>query len=356
MFRITSGWRPIAALLVCVSIAPAHSSTGILVLSNDPRFDGDWIGNSVVDLGGKLAIQDGELRSVELYAPPLTIEYRVKSDGGNARFGFGCDQVLFDWESNPTQLRIDGGPASGRHIHGKGRLPTDRFVTITQTLSADRLDVLVDGEPRGRWFADFSKIRQPIRVWTVDWATLIVESIRIRRDGAPVTANTSAPPPSHTTETTPPRGYVAKNERFDDDFLAVRGAFENGALMMRDGMVASLGSHAPPIAISYRLATDSEVRLGYGASEIIFNWPPNPEELRVGLGPATNQHLAGKGKIETGKFTTIRQVVTTDGMTIEVDGELRGEWKADFRDYRSPIEVFSHDALIRVESIRIATP
>lgn len=321
--------------------------------ANDPRFDGDWVGNSVAESFGKIAIQDGELRSVELYSPPLTIEYRVKSDGQNARFGFGCDQVLFDWETNPTQLRIDGGPAGGRHIHGKGRLPTDRFVTITQTLTAERLDVLVDGEPRGRWFADFSKVRQPIRVSSADWATLLVESIRIRRGAEPEASNPATAP---AVENVTPPGFVAKNDRFDDDFLSVRGVVHDGVLVMRDGVLASLASHAPPIAITYRLATDSEVRLGYGAWEIILNWAPNPEELRVGLGPAANQHVPGKGRIPTGQFVTIRQVVTQDGMSIDVDGERRGEWKADYRDYSAPIKVLSHDALIRVESIRIATP
>lgn len=353
-----------AAILLWVSVQgaaqPVESAVGsdaTRCFARDSRLDADFVGVSVVELDGRFAIQDGELRSMESFSPPITIHYRVKSDGANARFGFAAEQILFDWETNPTQLRIDGGPAGGHHLHGKGRLPTDRFVTITQTVAADRMDVTVDGESRGRWYADFSKVHQPIRVHTVDWATLIVESIRIEREPTRTTPPiVEAAPEAAPREATKPAGFMPKGERFSDDFLAVRGFMRGGQLVIQDGMIASLGEHAPPVKITYRVKTDSNLTLGYGAWQILFNWRPNPDDLRIDLGPIGGQHRPGKGRTPTGEFFTLEQIVTEDSMSIRVDGELRGSWQGDFREYRAPIKVFSHEAQIHVDSITIDDP
>lgn len=353
--------RPGAAFLLAVLVqGGAHAgdsavgSAATRCFARDSRLDADFVGVSVIEIDGRFAIQDGELRSMESFTPPLTIHYRVKSDGSNARFGFAAEQILFDWETNPTQLRIDGGPAGGQHLHGKGRLPTDRFVTITQTVTADRMDVTVDGESRGRWYADFSKVHQPIRVHTVDWATLIVESIRIEREPSRTTppSNVDAAP----SEATKPAGFMPKGERFSDDFLAVRGFTRGGQLVIQDGMIASLREHAPPVKITYRVKTDSNLTLGYGAWQILFNWRPNPDDLRIDHGPVGGQHRPGKGRLRTGEFVSIEQIVTEDSMSIRVDDELRGSWQGDFREYRAPIKVFSHEAQIHVDSITIVDP
>ncbi len=315
------------------------------------RFDDDFLATSAANVGGKVVLQDGEMRSLQLYSPPLKIEFRVMSDGNDARFGCcGAEQILFNWESLPSQLRIDGGPASGRHIDGKGLLPAGRFVTVREVVTDDQLDILVDGEPRGRWFGDFKGKKAPIRVFSVEFSTLIVESIHIE----PLAADAKGRSSAAVAPLPPESGLFKKSDRFDDDFLCVRGVPYDGGIVVRDGIVESVSQYRVPIEITYRVKTDVDnIRLGYGAWQIVFDWEHDPDQLRVELGPCGGQHVPKMGRIAPGEFATIRQIVREDGMELFVDDGLRGKWKGDYRGFSAPVQLFTHGSLLTVDSIHV---
>lgn len=342
----------VATSLVLLSFllgnADTPGGTAPLVVERSGTFHADFLGTSAANIGGNVVLQDGELRSLDLFAAPLEVEFRVKSTGADIRFGTcGADQIVFEWATRPSELRIDGGPANGRHIDGKGRFPVGRFVTVKEIVTEDRLDILIDGEPRGTWFGDFRGRKAPIRVVACGHSTVEIESIHIAHSDP-----AGSRPPKSTLP--PESGRFARNERFDDDFISVRGIARNEAIVVRDGIVASRNVHAVPLAIEYRVRTDVDnIRLGYGAHQIIFAWEVDPDTLRIELGPCGGQHVPKMGRIPPGEFVTIRQVVREDSMELLVDGAPRASWKGDFRGYAAPVCVFTVGSTLTVESIHI---
>ena len=48
--------------------------------------------------------------SRQAYRPPIEITVVAKTDSTNLRLGYAAEQIIFNWEMNPSQLRVDGGP------------------------------------------------------------------------------------------------------------------------------------------------------------------------------------------------------------------------------------------------------
>jgi hypothetical protein len=93
-----------------------------------------------------------------LLSPPIKLEATVKATKGNLRLMGGADQIIFGWEANPAELRIDGGPASGQHVAKQGRIPANTFFKVEQEIYSTTMVVKIDGRERATWTGDFSKI------------------------------------------------------------------------------------------------------------------------------------------------------------------------------------------------------
>ena len=63
------------------------------------------------------------LETTERYQPPVEITVVAKTDSTNLRLAYAADQVIFNWELDESQLRVDGGPANGQHRPGAGHIP-----------------------------------------------------------------------------------------------------------------------------------------------------------------------------------------------------------------------------------------
>src|ERR1700677_2798395 len=63
------------------------------------------------------------LSTPQSFRPPVEITVLAKTDSTNLRLAYAADQVIFNWELNQAQLRIDGGPADGLHKYGVGHIP-----------------------------------------------------------------------------------------------------------------------------------------------------------------------------------------------------------------------------------------
>ncbi|MCE9612927.1 MAG: hypothetical protein K8T26_01535 [Lentisphaerae bacterium] len=127
-----------------------------------------------------LAFQEGSpLISAKDFKPPVKITYLVKTDSTNIRLGYAAQEIIFNWEHKPNELRIGGGPANGQHRAGKGGVPVNQFVRIEQDVQPDKMTISVDGEERATWSADFSNVKQPIRVFTAKNATVTVKDILV---------------------------------------------------------------------------------------------------------------------------------------------------------------------------------
>lgn len=118
--------------------------------------------------------------------------------------------------------------------------------------------------------------------------------------------------------------------------------------------VTTRASFRPPVQVTIVAKTDStDLRVGYAAKQVIFNWSEGRSELRVDGGPANGQHKAGAGLIPTNKYVTIKWVVTRSKQTIYVDGELRYEHSGDYSTIDDPVSVFSNKSKVTVRTIKV---
>ncbi|MDR3401999.1 MAG: hypothetical protein P4L99_05825 [Chthoniobacter sp.] len=113
------------------------------------------------------------------FKPPVEIIIEAKTDLNSLRIGYAADQVIFNWENNKRELRIDGGPAGGKHKPGMGSIPPKKFVTIRWVVTARRQAIYVDGQLRLSDDGDYSEINNPVKIISVN-AKITVKSIKVK--------------------------------------------------------------------------------------------------------------------------------------------------------------------------------
>jgi hypothetical protein len=142
-----------------------------------------------------------------------------------------------------------------------------------------------------------------------------------------------------------------------DLMSSMKGRFAsyNGGIYLldTDDKITTAQEFVPPIAFRIVAQTDStNIRIGYAADEIIFNWEDHPGELYIGGGPAGGSRKEGAGQVPINTWVTIDLVVLPDSMTITVDGEQRFTTKADFSEVRQKLSIFERDhSKVQVKSI-----
>jgi len=115
------------------------------------------------------------------FKPPVQIEIVAKTDSTNLRMSYAADEVIFNWEGDPEQLRIDGGPANGKHERNAGEIPTKRYVTIRWLVTPTKQTIRVNDRLRFSHSGDYSQIDRPVRVFPAAGSTVTVKSIRVRQ-------------------------------------------------------------------------------------------------------------------------------------------------------------------------------
>ena len=118
--------------------------------------------------------------------------------------------------------------------------------------------------------------------------------------------------------------------------------------------ISTKATFQPPVEITIEAKTDStDLRIGYAADQVIFNWRDMKHQLRVDGGPGNGQHKTGAGIIPTNKYVTIRWVVTPKKQAIYVDDQLRFEHEGDYSKINNPVSVFCNQSKVSVKSIKV---
>jgi hypothetical protein len=123
---------------------------------------------------------DQHFNSRQAYRPPIEITVVAKTDSTNLRLGYAADQIIFNWEMNPLQLRVDGGPANGLHKDGAGQIPKGRYVTIKWVVTTTHQSIYVNGQLRYRHDGDYSQIVRQVSVFPANGSTVTVRSMTIK--------------------------------------------------------------------------------------------------------------------------------------------------------------------------------
>ena len=113
------------------------------------------------------------------FKPPVEITVVAQTSNTDLRIGYAADQIIFNWEKDQTQFRIDGGPAAGHYKPGAGGIPKNKFVTIRWRVTPTKQSIFVDDELRFEDEGDYSKINNPISVFTIRSSKVEVQSIKV---------------------------------------------------------------------------------------------------------------------------------------------------------------------------------
>lgn len=133
--------------------------------------------------GSREIVLEGDDRIVTptSFRPPVEITIRAKTDLTNLRIAYAADQVIFNWELDPTELRVNGGPADGKHMPGAGRIPANEYVTIKWLVTSQGQSISVDGRLRYEHTGDYSQVDEPIAVFPAVHSRVTVKSIKVRQ-------------------------------------------------------------------------------------------------------------------------------------------------------------------------------
>jgi hypothetical protein len=122
-----------------------------------------------------------KLVSPDTFRPPVEIAIVAKTDSTNLRIGYAADQVIFNWEEDRSQLRVDGGPAGGQHIQGAGEIPKDKYVTIKWVVTPRHQAIYVDDQLRFENCGDYAELKKPVSVFPAGGSVVTVKSITIKQ-------------------------------------------------------------------------------------------------------------------------------------------------------------------------------
>jgi len=120
------------------------------------------------------------LDSRQAYRPPVEITVVAKTDSTNLRLSYAADQIIFNWELNPSQLRVDGGPANGLHKDGAGQIPKNKYVTIKWVVTTTHQSIYVDGRLRYQHQGDYSQIVRRVSVFPANGSVVTVKSMTVK--------------------------------------------------------------------------------------------------------------------------------------------------------------------------------
>lgn len=125
--------------------------------------------------------KNGVITTKATFKPPVEILVEAKTDSTNLRLGYAADQLIFNWEKDRNQLRVDGGPANGKHKFGAGLIPVKQYVTVRWLVTPKKQSVFVDGQLRFEHEGDYSQLDKPLSVYSAAGAEVTVKSIKVKQ-------------------------------------------------------------------------------------------------------------------------------------------------------------------------------
>lgn len=294
--------------------------------------------NVVVAKGpdGVILTSKGEwpyIESPKSARPPLVIRTRAKTELNNIRLYYGvAGRVIFNWELNPAELRVhDPLTGKGTGVGGKGMLTTKEWHDIVWEIATNSMKISVDGDIRFEGKGYYSGLSGFPGIGPAD-SPVTVSSFAVDSD---------VPEPTNV--------LVSRLHPVAGDILDSMVPMENSKVTKdAEGTVItpadqpgpylkSKQTFSPPFVIRTRAKTDSRnLRIYCADGFVIFNWEINPLEMRV-RDPLNKREtgVAGKGLLLPNIWHDIVWAVTTNGMSLAVDGQVRYQTRNDYRALNS---------------------
>ena len=122
-----------------------------------------------------------KLTSPDSFRPPVEITIVAKTDSTNLRIGYAADQIIFNWEVDKDQLRVDGGPADGQHVKGAGQIPEDKYVMIKWLVTQKHQAIYVNDQLRFEACGDYGAVKRPVSVFPQNGSVVTVKSVTVKQ-------------------------------------------------------------------------------------------------------------------------------------------------------------------------------
>lgn len=140
----------------------------------------ELIGGTRQNNGTLKITRESRASTTEKFKPPVAFHIIAWTDSTNIRISYAARQIIFDWELNPDELRVDGGPANGRHKKGAGFIEPATWADIELVVLPDSMTISVNGQQRYQVNADFSDVNQSFGIFTMGNAVVQVKSVTVR--------------------------------------------------------------------------------------------------------------------------------------------------------------------------------
>lgn len=174
--------KTILAPVISAAFIAFNSYAQPMASPDNGWFDRQMIRTETLSSDQGMVLRDSDkLVTPESFRPPVDITIVAKTDSTNLRMAYAADQVIFNWELNRNQLRVDGGPAGGHHTDGAGQIPVGKYVTIHWLVTPKHQAIFVDDQLRFEHDGDYSDICRPVTVFPAQGSTVTVKSITVKQ-------------------------------------------------------------------------------------------------------------------------------------------------------------------------------
>lgn len=156
--------------------APALIPAEQLLYSPPKTEAGDYI-LRCVDRHGPKAV----LRTAFFLEPPYAVRAVCRTTDTNVRFTLLDGEIIFNWERNPGDLRLDLPIRSRKNGVADGSIGRNRWATIEIQVFRHSLGIFVDGRLRHVAKGDLDGIRSTVGLYTRAGSTVYVREFSIRK-------------------------------------------------------------------------------------------------------------------------------------------------------------------------------
>lgn len=129
----------------------------------------------------------------------------------------------------------------------------------------------------------------------------------------------------------------------------------DGTILLTQGQRIETPKHYKvPTTIRMIIMTKvNDIRIGYCADQMIFNWEMRATEFRIDGGPASGKYKPGAGHLPAAKYVAVEFVVQKNELVIYVDGKEYYRQAADFSSINNAISITAHSESMRIKSLEV---
>ncbi len=131
------------------------------------------------DRGAIVLVQGDRIATRQKFRPPVRFVIKAETNSTNIRIMYAT-RIIFNWEEDPSDLRIDHGPTGSMNKSGAGLIPIHKWVTIGLLVLPHLLDISVNGRERFKVSANFSQVDAPLVIYQYALSTVKVKSVRAK--------------------------------------------------------------------------------------------------------------------------------------------------------------------------------